>query len=127
MWVIDVAMASTGTPVDAILGNVKLLTTALVVTGGGVILSYKGLRHMADEGGGHLTGGSLAQLVPGVALAGGGFLLAIYLMGGGAGMPLEPSLMPAVSLVGDLISAVLNPVGMLPAMAASLAWRRRHG
>jgi hypothetical protein len=127
MWLLEVAQAATGTPVDAILGNFKVFTGAVAGVMVGGALTYKGVRHSLDEGGGHLTAASLTQIAPGVALAGGGFLLGYYLMGNGAGMPLGQVAMGLREAIGDLLSIGLNPLGIWPAYFTYLSWRRRRG
>jgi hypothetical protein len=110
MWM-GMAWANTGTPADAIQQRFTQLVIGLVVTVGGTAIGYKGLRHMMDEGGGHLSGSTIGQLGSGAVLAGGGFPLSSWLLGSAGG---HSGLDPVGSVVGDTLGYLLNPVGPLP-------------
>lgn len=121
---LDLAFANTGTPADAIQQRFTTLVVGLVITVGGSAIAYKGLQHMNDEGGGHLSGKSIGSMGGGAILAGGGFPLSSWLLGAVSGATGAPEV---TSVMGDLLGQLLNPVGPLTVALTYAYYRARYG
>lgn len=120
---VGTTLAGTGTEADASQGRVMTLMTGLCVTVAGVGVMKKGA--MKYHEGERLTSQDLGNMAVGASLIAGGGALAVYMTGKTMGATTG---VPALSIVGDVLSELCNPVGPAPVMLTYLYYKlRRHG
>jgi hypothetical protein len=118
---VSVALAGTGTQADAIQTRFLTLMAGLGVMGAGAAIIKKGVSQMHE--GEHISSKTLSQMGTGAVLIGGGGTLAAWMVGFGMGA--TPHAV-AVSVIGDCLSQLFNPVGPLPVGILYYYYRARH-